>query len=150
MVIPRQLPIQIVATVAAALLLVSVPAHAQDAHGAIAVGQTAEGRTVAYGFAWNYATREEAKAAAMNACLAGGGTECVELAWFQNGCGALALDRHGMAQGKSGMSQQHAEARALRTCEAAGGSGCTVVGSQCAGPGGAGGHMVRQRERPRG
>ena len=72
----------------------------------------------------------------MNACLAGGGTECVELAWFQNGCGALAVDQYGMAQGKSGMSLEQAEARALRTCEAAGGSGCAVVGSQCAGPGG--------------
>ena len=34
------------------------------------------------------------------------------------------------------MSQEQAEAGALRRCEAAGGSGCAVVGSQCASPGG--------------
>ena len=44
-----------------------------------------------YGFAWNYAAGDEARAAAMNACLGGGGADCVELARFRNGCGALAL-----------------------------------------------------------
>ena len=122
--------------VAGTLLLFAIPAQAQDAHGAIAFGQDTRNQTVAYGFAWNYGSRDEAVEVAMNTCLAGGGTECVELAWFQNGCGALAVDQYGMAQGKSGMSLEQAEARALRTCEAAGGSGCAIVGSQCAGPGG--------------
>ncbi|MDE0175512.1 MAG: DUF4189 domain-containing protein [Defluviicoccus sp.] len=121
---------------AAGLLLIAPPARAQDAHGAIAFGQTGDGQSVAYGFAWNQATRDEAKEAAISACLAGGGTGCVELAWFRNGCGALAVDQHGNAQGKSAMSREQAEARALRICESSGGSGCAVVGSQCAGPGG--------------
>ena len=120
---------------ASALLFFAVPAQAQDTHGAIAFGWATQDETVAYGFAWNYGSRDEAVEVATNACLAGGGTECVELAWFQNGCGALAVDQYGMAQGKSGMSLEQAEARALRTCEAAGGSGCAIVGSQCAGPG---------------
>ena len=119
-----------------AALLPVVPAQAQNAHGAIAFGRSAQGQGVTYGFAWNYAAGDEARAAAMNACLGGGGADCAELAWFRNGCGALALDRNGMAQGKSGMSREQAEARALRTCEAAGGSGCAVVGSQCASPSG--------------
>ena len=132
----RDTPIEFPAMVAIALLLFAIPARAQDAHGAIAFGRASQDQTVAYGFAWNHAARDEAREAAMNACLAGGGADCVELAWFQNGCGALALDQYGLAQGKSGMSQEQAEARALRTCEAAGGSGCAVVGAQCARPGG--------------
>ena len=122
--------------VAFALGVAPVSAPAQDAHGAIAFGQTAYGESVAYGFAWNYSAKGEAIDAAVNACRAGGGTTCEELAWFRNGCGALALDQHGGPQGKSAMSQAQAEARAMRSCEAAGGAGCTVVGSQCAGPGG--------------
>ena len=132
----RRSPIECVAVAASALMLFSVPAQAQDAHGAIAFGRANQDETVAYGFAWNYGSRDEGVEVAMNACLASGGTDCVELAWFQNGCGALAVDQYGMAQGKSGMSLEQAEARALRTCEAAGGSGCAIVGSQCASPGG--------------
>ena len=132
----RRSPIECLAVAASALLFFAIPAQAQDSHGAIAFGWANQDETVAYGFAWNYGSRDEAREVAMNACLVGGGTACVELAWFQNGCGALAVDQYGMAQGKSGMSLEQAEARALRTCEAAGGSGCAVVGSQCAGPGG--------------
>ena len=122
--------------VAFALVLTPLPALAQEAHGAIAFGQTAYGDSIAYGFAWNYSTKGEAIDAAVNACRAGGGTNCEELAWFQNGCGALAVDRHGGPQGKSAMSQDQAEARAMKSCEAAGATGCAVVASQCAAPGG--------------
>ena len=131
----RQAPKYILAAAFAAALLLAAPAQAQNAHGAIAFGQTAQGKSVAYGFAWNFAAGGEARAAAMNACVGRGGKNCVELASFQNGCGALALDQYGMAQGKGGMSREQAEARAQRTCEAAGGSGCAVVGAQCASPG---------------
>lgn len=152
----RRSPIEFLAMVAVALQIFAAPAQAQDAHGAIAFGRATQDQTVAYGFAWNHAARDEAREAAMNACLAGGGTECAELAWFRNGCGALALDQYGMAQGKSGMSQEQAEARALRTCEAAGGSGCAVVGAQCASPGGEAGtwsgseSVLAMPEEPRG
>ena len=40
----------------------------------------------------------------MNACLDGGGLDCTVLTWFQNGCGALAVDQYGMAQGKGARS----------------------------------------------
>ena len=121
----------------AALLLTAVPARAQDAHGAIAAGHITQDQAVAYGFAWDYPARAEAEEAAMNACLsAGGGADCTVLAWFQNSCGALAVDQYGMAQGKGARTLEQAEARALATCEAAGGSGCAVVGSQCVSPGG--------------
>ena len=120
----------------AALLLAAVPAHAQDAHGVIAFGEAGGRDAVAYGVACNRDTRDQAREAAAKACVDGGGTDCAELTWFRNGCGALALDQYGPAQGKSGMSREQAEARALKTCEAAGGSVCTVVGSACASPGG--------------
>ena len=57
---------------------------------------------MAYGFAWNYGSRDEAVEVAVNACLAGGGTECVELAWFQNGCGALAVDQYAWRRERAG------------------------------------------------
>ena len=118
-------------------LLAAVPASAQDAHGAIAFGQIVEDEVVAYGFAWNYPARDEAQEAALNACLsASGGADCTVLAWFQNSCGALAVDQYGMAQGKGARTLEQAEARALATCEAAEGVGCAVVGSQCVSAGG--------------
>ncbi len=115
----------------AVLLLAAVPARAQDAHGAIAFGQIAQDPAVAYGVAWDYPTRDEAQEAAMNVCLDNGGSDCTVLAWFMNSCGALAMDQYGMAQGKGARTLEQAEARALQTCETAGGVGCAVVGSQC-------------------
>ena len=120
----------------AALLLAAVAARAQDAHGAIAFGQVAQGGAVAYGLAWDYPARDDAQEAAMNACLSGGGSDCTVLVWFQNGCGALAVDQYGMAQGKGARSLDRAEARALQACEAADGVGCAVVVSQCVSPDG--------------
>ena len=124
-------------TLTAAALLISVSAAAQEAHGVIAFGtETGQDNGVAYGFAWNFPARETAHAEAMNACIASGGTNCIQLAWFQDGCGALAMDQHGNAQGKPGMTLEQAEARALQTCEATGGAGCSIVGSLCAARGG--------------
>ena len=125
------------ATLPAAALLISAPAAAQEAHGVIAFGtETDQDNGVAYGFAWNFPTKDTAQAEAVNGCISSGGTNCVQLAWFQDGCGALAMDQHGNAQGKPGMTLEQAEARALRACEAAGGAGCDIVGSLCAAPGG--------------
>ena len=123
------------ALVAVTLLLAGAPAQSQNTHGAIAFGHTAYGQSVAYGYAWNYPSGNDARQAALSACLGAGGTNCAELAWFQNGCGALAVDQYGNAQGRSARTEEQAEVRAIRACEAAGGSGCAVVGSQCASPG---------------
>ena len=110
----------LVATLMGAALFVSAPAAAQDVHGAIAFGtETEQSNGVAYGFAWNFLAKDAAHAEAMKACISSGGTNCIQLAWFQDGCGALAMDQHGNAQGKPGMTREQAEARALRTCEAA-------------------------------
>ena len=53
----------------AALLLAAVPAHAQDAHGVIAFGETGD-NAVAYGVSWNRDTRDRAREAAVEACVA--------------------------------------------------------------------------------
>ena len=118
------------------LLVLSAPAHSNDSHGAIAFSRDDANGTVAFGFAWNYTTRRAAHEAALSACRSAGGAACTELARFQNACGALALDRHGRAQGRGGSSREHAEARAVQSCTLSGGSGCAVVGSQCTGEGG--------------
>ena len=120
----------------AVLLIAAGLARAQDAHGAIAFSQIGQDPAVAYGFAWDYPSRDEAQEAAMDACLNSGGSDCTVLAWFQNGCGALAVDQYGMAQGKNARTLEQAETRVLRTCEAAGGVGCAVVGSECVSPDG--------------
>ena len=126
-----------IATVTASALFISVSAAAQEAHGVIAFGtETGQDNGVAYGFAWNFPAKETAHVEAMNACIASGGTNCMQLAWFQDGCGALAMDQHGNAQGKPGMTLEQAEARALRACKAASGAACDIVGSLCAAAGG--------------
>lgn len=126
----------LVAALAGLVLLVSASASAQEAHGVIVYGETDQANSVAYGFAWNFPARDTAYAEAVAACISSGGTNCIELAWFRNGCGALAMDQHGNAQGKPGITREQAEARALQTCEAAGGSGCNIVGSLCTTPDG--------------
>lgn len=101
----RQAPAGLLAaTMAGATLFAAVPAGAQDAHGVIAFGDTAEGNGVAYGFSWNFHDKDATHAEAVSACISAGGTGCAQLAWIQNGCGALAIDRYGNAQGKPGMS----------------------------------------------
>ena len=126
----------IATTIVSAALFVAASASAQEAHGVIVFGEADQGDGVAYGFAWNFAAKSTAHAEAVNACASSGGTNCIQLAWFQNGCGALAIDQHGNAQGKPGMTREQAEARALQTCETAGGAGCNIVGSLCATPDG--------------
>ncbi len=125
-----------IAVTVGGLVMAAGPVEAQNAHGSIAVGNTAYGEAVAYGFAWNYATKDDARGAALNACRAGGSADCAERASFQNGCGALAVGQYGNGGAKAAMTRDQAEARAVQTCEASGGSGCAVVGSQCASPGG--------------
>lgn len=118
-------------------LFLADSASAQEVHGVIAYGSEAgQENSIAYGFAWNFPAKDAALAEAMNACISSGGTNCIEVAWFANGCGALAIDQHGNAQGKPGMTQEQAEERALRSCEAVGGLGCNIVGSLCASPNG--------------
>lgn len=76
----RRTPIEFLAMVAVALLSFAIPVQAQVAHGAIAFGHSGKAREAAYGFAWNHATRDEAEASALDACVEGGGADCALLA----------------------------------------------------------------------
>ncbi len=135
--IRRMTGMLLAATLTGSALYVSASAAAQDAHGVIAFGmQTDQANGVTYGIAWNFPAKDSAHAAAVNACISSGGTNCSELVWIKNGCGALAIDQHGNAQGKPGMTREQAETRALQMCEAAGGAGCNIVGSLCTTPDG--------------
>ena len=74
-------------------LCVSASASAQEVHGVIAYGSEAGHKnSIAYGFAWNFPAKDAAVAEAINACISSGGTNCVAVAWFANGCGALAVE----------------------------------------------------------
>ena len=140
------------------VLATSVQAQDGAAYGAIAFGATSRGEAVVYGAAWNHDSRGAATAVALEACLRKGGKDCREVAWFRNGCGALAVDQDGDAQPETAASREEAEAKALRACEAAGGSGCSIMGSACAQPGGQpdrgsaaldGGALASARKEPR-
>ena len=123
--------IAIIATVSGGLMMVSGPATAQNEWGSIAVGNTAYGESITYGFAWNYDMKEGAIEAALNGCRASGGTDCVEETWVQNGCIALTVDQYGNFGANAGMTPDAAEARAVRDCEANGGTGCVLAASEC-------------------
>ena len=58
----------------------------QDLYGSIAV--FAYGSY--YGFGWNYSTKQEAIAAALQSCFNSSRGKCRTAIWFRNGCGALA------------------------------------------------------------
>ncbi len=119
-----------IAVAVGGLAMAAGPAAAQNEFGSIAAGNTAYGESIAYGFAFNY-DKDDAKVAALNACRAAGGTDCVEVSWVRNGCGALAIDQYGIFGANGGMTPEAAAARAVRECEDHGGSGCAVVASTC-------------------
>ena len=124
------------AVIAAAPIAVLTPAQAEVAHGSIAIGLNADGAVEASGFAWNFAAYDEARERALSECADAGGMRCREIFWFRNRCGALALDKHGSVFGVDGITGQQASEEALRSCEAADGAGCRVVGARCAVSGG--------------
>ena len=117
------------ATLVGATLFVVASASPQEALGIIVYGETDQANGVAYGFEWNFPARGAAHAEAVNACISSGGRDYIEVVWFQDGCGAHAMGRHGNVQGRPGITQVQAKAHALRMCEAAGDAGCNIVGS---------------------
>ena len=74
-----------VVTVAAGATLAlssGAPANAANYNGSIAIS-IATGNT---GASWDYPSRGEAEARALNECNAG---DCQNVVWFQNGCGSV-------------------------------------------------------------
>lgn len=96
-------------------------ALAGDKYGAVATG--ADG---AYGYAYNYNSKEEAVDAALAQC----GSSCTAKVWFANACGAIA--KGGNAVGWAwNASETEAKRNAVDSCSSYGGSSCEVAVWAC-------------------
>jgi len=96
-------------------------AVAGDKYGAIATGANG-----AYGYSYNYDTREDAENAALYEC---GGTCSVQV-WFANACGAVA--KGGNAVGWAwDASETAAKQNAVDSCYSYGGSSCEIAVWAC-------------------
>jgi hypothetical protein len=99
---------------------------AVDAAGAMAVGACA-----AYGYAFDYANADAARAAAQDKCI---GANCKVVLMLRRSCGAFAIDGrrpcgpHGYA---SARRLGQAENTALQTCYKYGGRDCVIRAFAC-------------------
>ena len=112
--------------VALSVLALSVQIRNGHAEAALAFGSDNTGRYW-YGTSWDYATREEARGAAMQRCLQKGG-HC-QVVWQANsGCIALATGDTGNAAGYvSRATKEEAQRVAIRACvEVNKGYACTI------------------------
>lgn len=95
-------------TIATTQILSATAAFAEDVYGAIATND----ETGSWGYGYNYATRAEAEAAALEQC---GEQGCQVDVWFANACGAVAKDQKTVGWGWA-KTRAHAEAEALSAC----------------------------------
>ena len=111
------------------------PAAAQqeDLFGSIAVSSESVRAIPAWAIAWNHGSLDAARSESLAGCTEYGGTNCAELGWFRNQCGALAVshDGGGGAGTGGGRDTAAAEAEALAQCRSAGNANCRIAGSAC-------------------
>jgi len=101
------------AFVVAMAILITVPfGHTASAgYGSIAFSQDSG----AYGYSWNYSTRNTAERRALRECRSQG-RGCQVIMWFRNACAALAVG-YGNAYGWAwNTSRRQARIRALDEC----------------------------------
>lgn len=97
-------------------------------YGAIAFSP----RNGAFGYSYNYGTRDEAEARALRECRVRGGG-CRLMVWFRNACGALAVGE-GYAYGWAWASSRgEARGRAMEECRART-RGCDIRVLVCTAP----------------
>lgn len=98
--------------------------------GAIAYSDS----TGAYGWAYNYDSRQGAERAAIGFCrdTEDEAQDCRVLAWFNGACGALAIDPDGPYGADWGRTRQDAATKALVVCRESGGEACEVEQVVCA------------------
>ncbi|MDJ0717406.1 MAG: DUF4189 domain-containing protein [Prochloraceae cyanobacterium] len=103
-------------------------AQGQNLFGSIAVSPS----TGAYGYSWNYKSRQGAVNGALRTCenYAGRAGDCRALVWFQNACGSLTQNSRGWGSGW-GTTRSLAQNYALQSCRQNYGSGCRVVETVC-------------------
>jgi hypothetical protein len=101
-----------------------------DYWGAIAMSP----RTLNYGNTWNNGSRQDATAAAMEACASKGARDCKVVAAVANVCVAYAASLPEKVYGVSGAVRTNkvASSDALAQCRRAGGRVCEVNVSLCA------------------
>ena len=93
-----------------------------DRYGSVAHGSNYVGAIRAGG------SRSAARSAAVTACSESGGTNCREVLWFRNACGAVAGSSDNSRAGAGwGTSKAAAETKAIAACHAAGGKTCRVT-----------------------
>lgn len=105
-------------------------ANAQERWGSIVFSQEPRGG-YAWGMAWAYDSHSSARSRAVNECHSRGGSNCYEIGWFRDACGALAIgDNNGVGSGW-GTSIPIAENQAISVCNSYT-YNCRVVISRCA------------------
>ena len=106
------------------------PSQTGPLHGSIAFSQDDDG-AYAWGIAWSFETSVGANAEALAQCRAHDGTECEEVGWFQEACGALAIGGENGYGAGWGSTEIPAQADALENCLRFN-DDCRIVASQCA------------------
>lgn len=109
----------------------TAPSAGEDLWGSIAFSRETD--RVAWAIVWNAGGRELARQDAVDACQEGGGSDCAEIGWFRNACGALAVDPTGVGGYGTGWGSDtgEAETMALLECESAGNTNCQLEVSRC-------------------
>jgi serine/threonine-protein kinase len=97
---------------------------AREFYGAIAYSPT----TRAHGWAYDYASRGDAKRHALVQCNRHA-DDCIVPVWFRNACGALAVGADGYGSGW-GATRKLAETYAIQSCGRYSGS-CAIVRWVC-------------------
>ena len=96
---------------AAMMMMAGTGMAAADYFGAIAYSPN----TGSHGYSYDYGSRREAEAYAMNQCRKYAG-DCRVAIWFRNACGALAIGNNGGWGSGWGDSRQRAEYEAINSC----------------------------------
>lgn len=114
---------------AAMLIGLSAPLHAQDLYGSIAFSQEDDGGYT-WGIAWRFGSRFDATREAVAQCRREAGTSCAEVGWFENACGALAIGSGNGYGAGWGDSTAAAERDALRQCRVSN-DNCRIEVARC-------------------
>ena len=112
------------------MVVASSPASAQSLYGSIAFSEE-YGGGYAWGMAWSYGTLSEAQNNAISECRRKGGTNCGEIVWFRDACGALAIGDNGGYGSGWGTSYGIAQQYALNTCQSYGNRNCRIAITRC-------------------
>ena len=113
------------------VVLASPPAFAESRYGSV-VFSPESGGGYAWGIAWSYDSRSAARQRAVRECRGRGGTNCGELVWFRDACGALAIGDSNDSGSGWGTTIALAERGALESCRSYGNRNCRIAESRCA------------------